>query len=235
MTNSFEIQCHWLDNGHGDEAEKVTFAEISINAGAKCATEVEDIFSRIVQSAAPLSALYLAQWFAVNWWRLLWEPEANSYSWRASHKVGNAGGGYVWPNLSFSSDWETILIKSCPTERWEAEPIRYLNQFDIPVSISAFAEGVDKFMSETIERLSNFTKTQSDLAEFWNEVMDERNNDEISERRTLEACMGYDPEEAPANLLDELHAGIDRYGKEAIQEVAAASGTQALSHIHELM
>lgn len=234
MSPSFDIEYDWLPPGNGDETERATLAELSINVGDFCATEVEDIFAKTVRFSARLSAFHLAGWFAVNWWRLLWEPEASTYSWRTSHKVGNAGGGYVWPDLSFSSDWQSVLVRCRPTLRWDAEPVRYLNSFDILISLSDFEQGVDKFIHGTIARLSSATKTQSDLSKLWNEVMNERHDSYLSERRILEACMGYDPEEAPSDLLDGLQAGMKRYGAGAVQEVAAASGAQAISHMDSL-
>ena len=110
---SFNINCEWLGDV-GCDAERSAFAEISIGVGGNWATEVYDTFDRTVRSSARLSAFELAQWFAFNWWRLLWEPESGGCSWEASHKAGNAGGGYVWPNLSFSSDWQSISVSARP-------------------------------------------------------------------------------------------------------------------------
>ena len=234
MSTSFDIEYDWLPPGNGDETERTTLAELSINVGDACATEVEDMFAKTVRFSARLSALHLAGWFAANWWRLLWEPEASTYSWRTSHKVGNAGGGYVWPDLSFSSDWQSVLVRCRPTLRWDAEPVRYLNSFNTLISLSDFEQGVDKFIHGTIARLSSATKTQSDLSKLWNEVLIERHDSNLSERRILEACMGYDPEEAPSDLLGALQAGMKRYGAGAVREMAAASGAQAISHIDRL-
>ena len=50
----------------------------------------------------------------------------------------------------------------------------------------------------------------------------------------LEACMGYDPDEAPAHLLDNLLEQKRSYGKDAIQEVAAVSKEQAVRQVDDL-
>ena len=64
--------------------------------------------------------------------------------------MGNAGGGYVWPDLSFSSDWQSILVSARPTERWDAEPVRYLNRFDeLPVPIADFESAASGFIEAT--------------------------------------------------------------------------------------
>lgn len=232
MSASFSIDHEWLSNEYGDSADKSTLAELTINVGQWCATEVEDTFAKTVRSSARLSALRLAEWFAFNWWRLLWEPQANTYSWRASHKVGNAGGGYVWPDLSFSSDWQSVLVSAHPTARWEAEPIRYLSRFDeLPIHIADFERGVDNFIDRTIARLSSVKNVQCDLSSLWDEIARERQDAEVSKRRIIEACMGYDPEEAPDSLLDATIEQTKSYGGNAIREMAAEYKNDTISYV----
>ncbi len=234
MTTSFSIDYEWLTNDYGDAAERSTLAELAINFDDLCATKVEDILAKSVRSTARLSALHLAEWLAANWWRLLWEPRADTYSWKASHKVGNAGRGYVWPDLSFSSDWQSVLVSARPTSRWDAEPIRYLNQFDTAIPISDYERGVDNFVEGTIARLFDTGNPQSDLNELWKEVGKERRDPDVAAWRRLEACMGYDPDDAPPELINGLRKQAEAYGANAIQEVAAASKEQAISHIGDL-
>ena len=238
MSTSFAIDYEWLPNEYGDMNEQSTLAALTINVGESCATEVEDIFAKTVRSSARLSAFHLAEWFAVNWWRLLWEPEfgdnIKTYSWLSSHKIGNAGNGYVWPDLSFSSDWKSIHVRSRPTTRWQAEPIRYLNLFDQSISVRDFERGVEDFINATIARLSSLHNYHNELNALWKEVIDERLDPEMSERRGLEACMGYDPDEAPIDVLDGLVELMGTYGKSAIQEIAAASRVQGIRQVGEL-
>ena len=238
MSTSFSIDFSWLPYEDSNNAEHSTFAEITININSSYATEVEDLLAKSVRPSARLSALYLAEWFAYNWWRLLWEPEignsAQSYSWRASHKIGNAGNGYIWPDLSFSSDWQSIQIRSQPTRRWHVEPIRYLNYFEHSLSIKDFEKGVDDFINATLARLSAHGKSYTELNLLWNEVLSERRDPEMSERRKLEARMGFDPDEAPSQLLNSLEEMMKSYGKGAIHEMAADSKVQTIHHIDEL-
>ena len=238
MNTAFSIGYEWLPNEYVDMGEQSTLAALTIDIGELCATEVEDIFAKTVRSSARLSAFHLAGWFAANWWRLLWEPETGdntkTYSWSASHKIGNAGNGYVWPALSFSSDWQSIHARSQPTTRCQFEPIRYLNDFDQSISIKDFQRGVEDFINATIARLSSLHEHHTELSALWNEVMAERRDPGISERRALEACMGFDPDEAPANVLDDLMDVMCSYGKGAIQEIAADSGELASRQVDEL-
>ena len=225
---TFNINCEWL----GDAAERSAFAEVSISVGGNCATEVHDTFANTVRSSARLSAFELAQWFAFNWWRLLWEPESDGYSWDASHKMGNAGGGFVWPNLSFSSDWQSVLVSVRPTVPWDAEPIRYLNRFDESAPIADFEREVGDFVDRTIARLSSAGSAESELSALWDEVNAERRDAEIANRRIIEACMGYDPDEAPDGLLDFVVEQTSAYGEGAIREVAAEHKGESISYVN---
>ena len=235
MSAFFSINCDWLPGDAGDASETSAIAEIAIRVGGHCATEVEDVFDKTIRPAR-LSACKLAEWTAFNWWRLLWEPESGSYSWEASHKVGNVGGGYVWPNLSFSSDWQSILVSARPTERWDAEPIRYLNRFyELPVSIADFESAASGFIEATIERLSDDGSPKSELRALWDEVSAERQDAETANRRILEACMGFDPDEAPGDLLDSVAERISPYGEGAIREIAAERKDKTVSYINRVL
>ena len=228
---SLTINCEWFGEV-GDAAESAAFAEVSIDIGGNRATEVYDTFAKTVRPSVRLSAFELAQWFAFNWWRLLWEPESDGYSWDASHKVGNAGGGFVWPNLSFSSDWQSVLISARPTVPCDAEPIRYLNRFDESAPIADFKRGVGDFIDRTIARLSSAGSAESELSVLWDEVNAERRDAETANRRIIEACMGYDPDEAPDSLLDFVVEQTSAYGEGAIREVAAEHKGESVSYVN---
>lgn len=234
MNAPFAITCEWLPPVYGDSDEQATLAELAIDVAGLCATEVVDSFAKTVRASVWVSAFPLAEWFAANWWRLLWEPQSDTYSWRASHKVGNSGYGYTWPDLSFSSDWQTVLVQSRHTSRQDREAIRYLNPFVRSISIADFEQGVANFIDGTLARLSIIRKRQSDLAELWQEITEERYNPEAAQWRRLEASMGYDPDEAPAELVPSLLEQIKRYGARSVQEMAAAAKDRAISHIDEL-
>lgn len=234
VSASFSIGCEWQPSDLGDVAERWTTAALVIRVGPWCATELEDALSRAVRSSARLSALRLAEWFASNWWRLLWEPRADTCSWRASHKVGSAGGGYVWPDLSFSSDWRWIRVSGRPTKRREAEPVRYLNHFDELISVGDFERGVDDFIDGAIGRLSALQGNPSELGRLWAEIADERDDPERSRLRRLEACMGYDAGDAPSDLLISLRREMDSFGANAVQEMAAAYGQGAVPRLRAL-
>jgi len=97
VNNSFKITFDWLARDHGDAVERATFASVGIHAHNHIATEVEDLLAKTVRTTVRGSAHRIAVWLAANWWRLRWEPEAETLSWKMSHHLGAAGGGTLGP------------------------------------------------------------------------------------------------------------------------------------------
>ena len=234
LSAAFRIDYEWLPCEYGSDEERATFAELALFVDGHCATELDDGLARTVRRSARLSALHLAEWLAVNWWRLHWEPRTANLAWRMSHKIGGAGGGYIWPDLSFSSNWESVLVSSCRTEQSEAQPIRYLNDFSVNIPIRDFERGIDRFMSGIMARLSDTVDEETELSVLWRDVIDERRDHELSRWRKLEACMGYDPDGAPQELMESLRQAVMSYGEGAVREMAAACKNDTLSQIETL-
>lgn len=241
MSNSFEIQHRWLPGAPDAALDGIARAELSVIVNGTCVTEVESRLDNDARSAVRLSALQMANWFAGNWWRLCWEPEQHSPSldWKMSHHLASAGDGYLWPDLIFSSDGETMLVRSIPSPNSSKEPIRYLRDYSGVIEIASFEHTVDNFVAATIDRLQDEVPGKTglsdiDLPELWKIIADERNDPAMYELRQLEARLGYDPGEAPEQILAGLYELRLNYGAAAVQEMAAASKDLALSHLEEL-
>ena len=125
-----------------------------------------------------------------------------------------------------------VLVRSLPTVPSVAEPIHYSRDYNHFISATSFEQGIDDFINSTIARLSTTATMYKELAELWDEVVKERGNPEFAEWRKLEACLGYDPDEAPTDLLESLQKEYAHYGTSVIQELAAASKSKALDHLH---
>lgn len=230
----FSIDFRWLNRDYGDAVERATFAEITITADGRGATELEDSFSKTVRSGVRVSAFALAQWLAANWWRLLWEPERNTPAWKMSHMVGAAGEGYLWPDLAFASDGGAVLIHCRPTPPAPKSPVRYLNGFDVFLPVGEFEEGMYSFISAVVGRLTDRNVAAEEFESLWKEVNAERLDPALAAWRKLEAVMGYDPDEAPPEIIAALHGAADEYGAGAVQEVAAEAMDEALHQIEAL-
>ncbi len=227
MKHVFSIDFNWLSREYGTHIDRVMLAELVITADGFVATELEDSYAKTVRQTARVSAYELALWFAFNWWRLLWEPEKNTISWKMSHKLGAAGGGYLWPDLSFSSDGAAINIQSQATLPGKGQPVRYLNSFNVVVSLDDFENAIDTFVDAVIARLASEVAKETELANIWKEIQDERSNAALSHWRKLEAIMGFDSGEASETLVQDLERAEAIYGSSAIEEIAAFSSSQA--------
>ena len=210
-----------------------TSAEITINVGRFCATEVEDITAKTVRNTVRVSAMLLATWLLDNWWRLRWEPfrqldlpKERLLDWEFSHSLPSVGAGYVWPPVTLASDGANILvtcIAGAGDEYPDLVPIRYLNSFSERVPAADFEATVGAFVEAVIARLDSNGLRHTVLHELWRETNDERKQPSQGFRRRLEALLGLDPD-SDAQLVSALISNwTGRIGQDALAEVAAAT------------
>ena len=131
----------------------------------------------------------------------------------------------MWPDVSYASDGETILIRSRMTPRYNA-PVQYLETFKAEVSASAFEEAVDGFVGSVVERLEVLGIKSSDadgLRGLWEGICSSRNDPDQAYWRKMEAMLGYDLDDAPEELLEKLHVLKSSCGEMAVEEMMAAA------------
>ena len=235
MSDSFKIELDWLEGSDRELVERESFAQIVVSAGNQITTELEDLFSRTIRPGPRVSAHSLAFWLVENWWRLRWEPESKSTSWRLSHVVAAAGGGFAWPDLSFASDGVHVLVEARSTFDGSASPVRYIRDVDVQISAAAFEAGIDEFVERVLARLSAFSSAETDLSGLWRQLRSERDDHELARTRQLEALLGFDPDEAPDGLMGSLRAATPQVGVEAVDEIAAAAKEQASRTLEDIL
>lgn len=236
MKGNFQIDFAWQSQESGTAVERATLAELKIIVDETIATKVEDLLAKTVRDSIRVSAYRAALWFASNWWRLRWEPERRkSVDWRMAHNLAAAGGGYVWPDLTFSSDGQAVAIRSRATPEKDSVAVRYLNSFDIPVAAEGFETGVDNFLEAVIARLDSECPQGNELIDVWAEVCSERRDPDKAGWRKLEALLGFDPDEGPEEVVEELQSQAKDWGADAVEEVAAAEGAIADKHLRQLL
>jgi hypothetical protein len=226
MSDKMRIEFEWLDRQFGSEIDRAFFATISLAIGEKHLTRVEDLWAKTVRNHIRGSIFHLATWFAANWWRLPWEPappqRAKDTDWRLAHNMAAAGGGYVWPSAVFDSDGDYLEVSSTPNADGIAfEPIRYIDQIGARITAVEFEQRVDEFMEKILSRSESLCLQDEDLRGLWAEVLAERRNPKVYQRRKLEAMAGFDPDAAPDELLEELLEDQEQLGENAVAEVAA--------------
>ncbi len=223
--SAFEIAVsQWLAREHGDEIALSTLAQIELKSGGRALTLLEDRVALANRPFANLSAYDLALWFAVNWWRLRWEPFRDGAGWRMAHSMTTVGGGYVWPGITMISDGEQIQIQVRPTAGMDWEPIRYLESIDLVVPVGDFELAIDSFVESVLARLFGRSLSSTELHELWEELVEERSTPSIASLRKLEALLGFDVGDAPDDVVDGLFMAAESYGRSAIDEIAAGVG-----------
>jgi hypothetical protein len=235
VNQQFKIELEWLGGSDQTPLERSTFAEIEIDVAQQVATELEDLVAQTVRPRLRASAYDLSMWFAENWWRLRWEPEARTVDWRLSHVMAAAGGGIAWPNISFVSDGVHVLIEARGTSGGPGAPVRYLRDIDEQISAESFEAGVDEFVQRVLARLSSLHVVDADLSSLWQQLLDERQDQKIGAHRRLEALLSFDPDEAPKGLISSLQAKTNEAGHSAVEEIAAAKKKHALETLRDIL
>ena len=177
----------------------------------------------------------LAFWLVDNWWRIRWEPAPPDQflsRWRLAHDLSSIGGGYIWPRISIWGEGTKLGVASQADPLTQTQPVRFLANGLYYVSASSMISNVDAFVDSLVDD-ETIADRQSLRAEY-QQLLAERNDPEIADWRKLEAKLGFDPDEAPAALMDRLGELMECYGQEGVEEAAIAhQGHQAAEMLQE--
>lgn len=234
MTKQLEIRWEeWLPPFDAGSVEGYTFADIKILVLGRIATELEDHLSQTLRRGIYVSAYPLALFLAANWWRLRWEPAPLKHDpqWLMRHSLAAIGEGYAWPDISFASDGEFILVSVRGTEYSSTSPVRYIADFAGWISAQDFERAVSECIEKVLARLGAIGIENTELEEVWKDVRSENEDTQASLWRRLEALAGYDPEEAPESFMRDLIDAARNAGWAGIQELAAASRQRAMEDL----
>ena len=221
VTNVLTLEAEWETLDRGSPEDRACFSALGIRWGATWLTEADDAFVHRVRDKVHLSAYRLAEWFAWNWWRLRWEPRRTGDDWALAHRLPTIGGGYVWPNIVVFSDGERVALLAKPTRRCPQEPLRYLADVDAFMPASVFEGAVDPFVEQVLGHLRAEGVAPGNLDRLWADVLAERADAQTASLRRFEALLGFEPDQAPASVLDALLSDAASLGEPSMHEVAA--------------
>jgi hypothetical protein len=225
VTRDFAIRCDWESALHDAPEVRETSALLTIMLGNTVVTRNEDAWSRTVRDEVRLSAYPLALWCAASWWRLRWEPlpmrpATPNHSWRMAHEMAAAGYGYLWPQLFFAFDGESMHVWARQSAPDVQAAVRYLLDAHHAIPGAAFEHTLDEFIAHILARLDAVDVQRTTLHDLWHEIMEERHDADLAAYRRLEAMLGFDPDECPAELYQKFASLIPRAGAAAITELA---------------
>lgn len=222
---SFRIDFEWMDRQFGTALDKAAFAQIKVYLHGHLLTEVYDKSAKNVRDYLAVSAWDLAEWIVANWWRLRWETETNELDASMSHSLPAVGGGYIWPDIRFSSDWNTVLVDAFPFEAKTA-PLRFISEkLHLAVPVAEFEKELDTFVSAVFSRVRESDAARDErvqgLFTLWDELQEERRDKTLAYWRKLEAIAGYDPGEAPDMFYGLIPDAEKKWGRNAVEELLA--------------
>ena len=217
----------WKSTGERVAHIRDSSAFLTMRLGQVAITRNEDIWSRTVSDSVLVSTYPLAMWLATCWWRLNHEPmqSANpAVDWRMAHEMGAANQGYVWPQVLFATDNEQMQVRVSASKPKTEQSVRYLSEAFVSLPLQAFQQAVTDFIETVILRLNAMACPGTELESLWNLVKEDRADVQQARLRTLEAALGYDPEECPEELLQEALRFGRAAGDATLTELAPLCG-----------
>ncbi|WP_428531956.1 hypothetical protein [Rhodopila sp.] len=215
----------WERLDEGTTEERACFAAVGIQCNGHWLTEGRDGFVNRIRTEPLLSGYHLAEWMAWNWWRLRWEPRSSVHDWVFAHRMTTIGHGYVWPNITIYSDGERTALIARPTEDRSETAFRYISSYAAIVPSQTFENAADRFIEQVVGQLQAEGLNETNLNHVWAEVVNERQDHSVAQRRKLEAILGYDPDEGDQSEIDRLAADALSLGEQAVEELAAEHAT----------
>lgn len=224
----FGLDVQWLPTPRflstvdpGEREEGDFLCNLAIIIGDRIATANETA-AGVARDSICVSALPLARWLCASFWRILYEPGPHSgqsipHSWRMAHELPAVGEGYAWPEIRFVSDCRAVEIRSVEQSRKEAlfQQARYIVSAETRLPVGKLMRVLLEFLHTVAER-AKYAENSAfhvDLETLAKEAADR----DTAEYNMIEAMLGYDPEEAPDELMDRF---CDLSGRVPIAELA---------------
>lgn len=194
--------------------DRATYARMSI--------VVADQDARSVRHSVFAPLYPLAEWIAANWFALQSESPpvrtGRQASYRRSHDLANAGGGFAWPSLTLNPIGDFTQLQWHPRE---VGPIRYLSEGEAVVRTTALLTDLARFVEAVLRRLDESGVGGTVLHREWEMIgglaPDER------EFCGVAASLGmdpFDPDEATTKALLEAESALST---DFAREVCAVS------------
>lgn len=206
-------------------------AEIYLRVGDMVISRIADTQKGTLRDSFRASATSMALWLADNWWRLRWETISSfrypSADWRLRHELNSASGGALWPALTIYSSGGRIAFAPSMGNKFVNGPQTYF-PFQIGmVAANEYEHALDSFFDAVLGHCAKSEDGKA-LHVLLQQISTERNDPELTGWRRLEACLGFDPDAAPDDVIHALVGLESIAGEDGVEEAAhAAPGAES--------
>ena len=214
---NFEIDIRASGDQAWDEPQP-----ISLRSDNVCFTELKRDGESVSDQYLHAPPIQLAFWLTDNWWRLRWEPLVSDEvdpGWRLAHELSGIGGGYIWPRLRIWSEDSRIGLASFSDPLSMNHALQFTTDALVFVNAEKYEAVIDDFLKKCVESVS---KEKAALDAQVSALEEERNDQDVSVWRRLEAKLGYDVDDAPGELVNTFLELIRKFGTSGVEEAIVA-------------
>ena len=230
MTLKISISPIEFPFGGLDPEEEAALGLLKVMVGDNLLTEEADFSGHeaTYRQGPCVSGYHLAEWLVWNWWRLRWEPRpagqsSENYDWSFAHRMSTIGEGYVWPNITISSDGFWTGLISERSSEVDASLFRYSGAKFASVPASDLESAIDEFVPQIIHSTNNAGLCDTNLHLLWQDLLYERQDPETARFRKFEALLGRDPDELDSKEVELALGDSAVLGERALEEIAIGS------------
>lgn len=200
-------------------------AEISLRVGDRVISRIADTEKQTVRDYFRASSTGVALWLADNWWRLRWETIRDfrfpSVDWRLRHELNSASGGALWPPVMIFSVGDRIAFAPSVGKNVVDGPQSYFEFKVGMVAAGEYERELDGLFKAVLEHCAKSVDGRA-LKTLLDQLTTERLDPELAAWRRLEACLGFDPDAAPDEVISALVKLDDIAGEDGVEEAAHA-------------
>lgn len=211
-------------------------AGLQIKVGGVVFTELMRRGQNTVDAMLRVPAAPLAFWLAEKWWRLRWEPKigSTSHSWHMSHELPAIGQGHAWPKLTLWGDRDRVMLVSKADPPGIAGPVRFTTNAVVSVPAEEFEATLDRALDVVRGLIPNDDRNAFNA--LLEALRSERGDPESARWRRLEAICGYNPDEAPDELINGLLQLENEFKEDDVEDaIAGAPGENAARNFRDVL